>query len=235
LATVRDFVESGARVTAGDIDAEGAARLPDGVRFVKTDVRREPEVNALLEATQREWGRLDVVVNNAGVGTTEELEELGEEALEENFSVNVRGVLWGIKHAGRLLGEGGSIVNTGSIAGFASFPGYGAYSASKAAVISFTRTGAVELARRGIRVNCVCPGPIATPMMDDPSAVLERMTTDLTVPLGRSGEPAEVAALIHFLASDESSYLTGAAIPVDGGLTAGTAPHTLDALLGQER
>ena len=152
--------------------------------------------------------------------------------MEQNFSVNVRGVLWGIKHGGRQMSEGGSIVNTASVAGERSFPGYGAYSASKAAVISLTRTGAVELAERGIRVNCVCPGTIATPMMDDPSAALEKQVSERATPLGRVGQPEEVAALVHFLASDDSSYVTGAAIPVDGGLGAGQAPHTLQALTG---
>jgi NAD(P)-dependent dehydrogenase (short-subunit alcohol dehydrogenase family) len=232
LAIAQRFAEAGARVVVADLDADAAAQLPEGVAFEKVDVSKESEVEQLLEKARAEAGKLDVLVNNAGVGTTEDLTDLDAEVLEMNFSVNVRGVLWGIKHGGRRMSEGGSIVNTASVAGLRSFPGYGAYSASKAAVISLTRTGAVELAERGIRVNCVCPGTIATPMMDDPSAALEKRVSELTTPLGRAGQPEEVAALVHFLACDDSSYVTGAAIAVDGGLGAGQAPHTLQALTG---
>jgi 3alpha(or 20beta)-hydroxysteroid dehydrogenase len=220
-ATARRFARAGARVVTGDVaDASAVAKATDGL-FVRTDVSRESDVESLLEAAVGAYGRLDVVVNNAGIGAGSFLATLSEQDLDANLNVNLKGVVWGIKHAAARIADGGSIMSTASLAGLIGAPSYGAYVASKAAVIGITRTAALELAPRRIRVNCVCPGTIDTPMARTPEGDVEWRLAGLLHPLGRTGRPEEVAALFHFLASDESAFITGQAIAIDGGLSAG--------------
>jgi NAD(P)-dependent dehydrogenase (short-subunit alcohol dehydrogenase family) len=220
-ATARRFARAGARVVIGDVaDASGVAAATGGL-FVRTDVSHEAEVETLLENALRELGRLDVVVNNAGGGAGGFLATLSEPDLDRTLNVNLKGVVWGIKHAAPRIADGGSILSTASLAGLIGTPSYGAYVASKAAVIGITRTAALELAPRRVRVNCVCPGTIDTPMARKAEGEVEWRLAALLHPLGRVGRPEEVAALFHFLASDESAFITGQAIAIDGGFSAG--------------
>lgn len=231
-ATALRFSEAGARVVLGDIqDASPVAEQAGGV-FVKTDVSKEGEVKALIEAAVSTYGRLDIVVNNAGIGEGNEIKDISEAELDRIFNVNTKGVLWGMKYAVPHISDGGSIINTASYAGVAAFPSYGSYTASKCAVIGLTRTAALELAPRGIRVNAVCPGTIDTPINEGPMAEVELALATHVHPLRRLGRPEEVAALFHFLASDESAFITGIAIPIDGGLSAGIGLGIIEPILG---
>ncbi len=214
---VRHFREAGARVLVAD-------RHPpdDGVDFQETDVSREAEVAAMLDTAREKFGRVDILVNNAGIqplgvgfaGLTGPL-------LERTFAVNVNGVAFGIKHAARVLGNHGRVINIASFVGVLATPGAAAYAPTKAAVIHLTRLAAIELAPRRITVNAVSPGTIRTPAVLDIPDNPEIAFIEQRAPLGRLGEPREVAALCHFLASDEAGYITGQNIVIDGGLTAG--------------
>lgn len=188
---------------------------------VRANVAVETDVARLMQAAVDRLGQLDVVINNAGVGTTEWLPEMTQGALDANFNVNLRGVVWGIKHAGTFMSEGGSIINTASVAALFGSPGYAAYAASKAAIVSVTKTAALELAPRRIRVNCVCPGTVDTPMSGGDDVELEMAIADKIHPLERIAHPEEIAALFHYLACDESAFITGQAIAIDGGMSAG--------------
>jgi 3alpha(or 20beta)-hydroxysteroid dehydrogenase len=220
-ATARRFAQAGAKVVIGDLDDASVLAKEIGGIALRADVSREGDVENLLESAVRQFGRLDVVVNNAGVGSGAFLASLTEQELDANLSVNLKGVVWGIKHAAPRIAAGGSIMSTSSLAGLMGTPSYGAYVASKAAIIGITKTAALELAPRGIRVNCVCPGTIDTPMSRSDEAGVEYRLAGLLHPLGRMGRPEEVAALFHFLASDESAFITGQAIAIDGGMSAG--------------
>lgn len=221
-ATALRFARAGARVVLADIaDASEPARGAGGI-FVKTDVSREEEVKALMEAAVAEYGKLTTVVNNAGIGgQMGTVDSITREGMDETLDVNFKGVLWGIKHSAPLMEDGGSIMNTASYAGLLGTPTYGCYVASKAAVIAITRTAALELAPRWIRVNCICPGTADTPMAYVEGAEVELELACMLQPLGRLVQPEEVAALYHFLASDDCAMLTGLAIPIDGGMAAG--------------
>ncbi len=220
-ATARRFARAGAQVVIGDLSDASSLANEIGGLAVRVDVSREAEVEKLLESAVREFGRLNVVVNNAGVGGGNFLAELTEQDLDNNLNVNLKGVVWGIKHAAARIADGGSIMNTASLAGLIGTPSYGAYVASKAAIIGVTKTAALELAPRGIRVNCVCPGTIDTPMSRTDAGSVEYLLANVLHPLGRMGRAEEVAALFHFLASDESAFISGQAIAIDGGMSAG--------------
>jgi 3alpha(or 20beta)-hydroxysteroid dehydrogenase len=229
-ATARRFAAAGAKVVIGDVRDASALAKEIGGLAVGTDVSREAEVEALLETAVRELGRLDVVVNNAGIGAGTVLASLSEEDLDANLDVNLKSVVWGIKHAAPRIADGGSIMSTASLAGLLGTPSYGAYVASKAAVIGITRTAALELAPRGVRVNCACPGTIDTAMNRNEGGNVESEIAGMLHPLGRMGRPEEVAALFHFLAADESAFITGQAIAIDGGISAGPGLGTIAAL-----
>ena len=218
-ATVRRFASAGAQVVVADVnDAQALADEVAGL-FVQTDVSDEAQVEALMNAAASAHGRIDVVINNAGIpvgGAT--IADVAADDVRRSFGTNALGAVYGIKHAVPHMQEGGAIINTASLAGLQGMYGSGPYVAAKFAVVGITKTAALELAGRGIRVNCVCPGNIDTPMGASPefAAVTNAMT-----PLGRPGRPEEVAALFHFLASDDCLYITGQAISIDGGMTAG--------------
>jgi 3alpha(or 20beta)-hydroxysteroid dehydrogenase len=231
-ATGLRFSQAGAKVVLADIqDGSDVAREAGGI-FVKTDVSKEGQVKALMEAAVSEYGKLDIVVNNAGIGEGNEIKDISEAELDRILGVNTKGVLWGMKHSVPHIADGGSIINTASYAGLAAFPSYGSYTASKCAVIGLTKTAALELAPRGIRVNAVCPGTIDTPINAGPMAEVELALATHVHPLRRLGRPEEVAALFHFLASDESAFITGVAIPIDGGLSAGIGLGIIEPMLG---
>jgi NAD(P)-dependent dehydrogenase (short-subunit alcohol dehydrogenase family) len=197
---------------------------------VPADVTDEGQVRDYVRAATAAFGRLDALVNNAGIeGPVSPLTETEVEQFDKVLAVNVRGVWLGMKHAGPAIAAhgGGAIVNLSSVAGLGATPGIVAYGASKHAVIGVTKTAALEFAPLKIRVNAVCPSPVETRMMRsleaginpaDPAAVHDMMAA--SIPLGRYGEPSDIASLILFLCSDEASFLTGAAIPIDGGMKA---------------
>jgi NAD(P)-dependent dehydrogenase (short-subunit alcohol dehydrogenase family) len=186
----------------------------------------------MVTATVERLGALDVLVNNAGVFFQLPVVQVPEEQWDWLMSINLRGVYLGCKHAvPQMIRQGkGVIVNTASIAGLRGFAGYGTYGAAKGGVVQLTKALAVEVARVGVRVNCVCPGIIETAMLDQGVAELGLDRTAFIQlagaahPMGRIGRPEEVAAAILFLASDDASFITGVALSVDGGLWAGPPP-----------
>jgi NAD(P)-dependent dehydrogenase (short-subunit alcohol dehydrogenase family) len=219
LATAKRFVAEGAHVF---IFGRRQSALDDAVKAigrnvtaVQGDVNRLPDLDRLYEAVQAK-GRLDIVFANAGIGEIAPLGQISEEHFDKLFGINVRGTLFTVQKALPLLNDGGSIILTGSVAGSKATPGFGVYAATKAAVRSFVRTWTLELKDRRIRANVVSPGPIATPLVaGQPADFSERLVSG--VPMGRIGQPEEVANAALFLASDDSSYVTWIELFVDGG------------------
>jgi 3alpha(or 20beta)-hydroxysteroid dehydrogenase len=233
-ATVERFAKAGARLCVGDLnDASGLAKEVGGV-FVKADVTKEEQVKALMEKAAETFGRIDVVINNAGGGAVSEhdfLTFLSTEDFDACYRLNLLGVVYGIKHSVEHMTRGGSILNTASVAGLQGAPRYSPYAAAKAGVVGVTRTAALELAARNIRVNCVCPSVVDTPLARRADVSGEFKLAPYLAPLGRVCKPEEVAAVFHFLASDEASLITGQAISIDGGMTAGLSMRLVAPLL----
>ncbi len=227
-AIARRLAAEGACVVLGDIlDEEGArvaADLGHTALYHHLDVRRPEDWSAITAETERSFGRLDVLVNNAGILTRGGLRDLSLETYRETIDVNQVGCLLGMQAALPLLEvRGGSIVNTSSVAGLQGVPGLAAYASSKWAVRGLTRTAALELGALGIRVNSIHPGAIETPML---GPVSDRAAQQYeSVPLGRMGQPGEVADLVLFLACDDSAFCTGAEFTIDGGGLAGLRPR----------
>ncbi|MBI5618590.1 MAG: glucose 1-dehydrogenase [Gammaproteobacteria bacterium] len=223
--------EEGAKVVVADInDAEAQNTLAE-VRqrgghaiYVRTNVVVDGEVQALVARTLQEFGRLDGAFNNAGIeGGFTNIVKMTEEAFDRTIAVNLKGVWLCVKHQIEQLlaqGSGGSIVSTASVAGLIGSRGGTAYCASKHGVVGLTKSAALEYARKKIRVNCVCPGVIRTPMVDRLVANMggagEQSLVDQE-PMARLGEPVEIAEAVVWLLSDQASFVTGVAMPVDGG------------------
>jgi len=233
-ATVMRFLDEGARVVIADYNVTTGERTlaqaaeaghADSVRFVRTDVAREADIERMIACALETFGHVDVLFNNAGVGgAIGPLTETTVADWDYTFDVLAKGVFLGIKHAARAMrarGVGGSIINTASIAGLSGDGGPLVYSAAKAAVINLTRSAAVELAADRIRVNAICPGFIATPLAEsggDPARTRAAFAKSQPWPDYGRGEHIAGAAL--FLSSDDAEFVTGEALVVDGGLTA---------------
>ncbi len=233
--TVRRFVDEGARVVIADIqDAKGhtlADTLGGAAVYQHVDVADEAEVKAAVARAVSEFGRLDCMFNNAGFGgAIGPIETTPVEDYDRTMNVLLRGVFLGMKHAAPVMkAQGsGSIISTASVAGLSGGRGPHIYSAAKAAVINLTRSVALELGESGVRVNCICPGGIATPLLakglGGTEEAVEMVRTALAgfQSIKRGGVPEDIANAALWLASDESSFVNGHALVVDGGLTAGT-------------
>jgi 3-oxoacyl-[acyl-carrier protein] reductase len=225
-ATAECLAEAGARIVVADVDG-GAAQTtadsintahPDAAFGLAVDVRSETDAHAAVSAAVERWGRLDVVVNNAGITRDATLRHMTVEAWQAVFEVNLLGMMLVTQAAAAVMREqrSGSIVNISSISGKVGLVGQTNYSAAKAGVVGFTKAAAKELAHRGVRVNAVQPGLVATPMTaglrDD---ILQQKLAE--IPLGRAADPSEIANVVLFLASDLSSYMAGAVLEVTGG------------------
>ncbi len=231
-ATARLMAHEGAKVVLVDWNLDGAQETEAQIReaggdaiAIKADVSQASDVEAFMQKAVDTYGKLDIIFNNAGIeGVRSELAEATEENFDRIISVNLKGVFFGIKYAVPHLvrNGGGSIINTASVAGLVGTMGLGHYAASKHGVVGLTRTAALELANRNIRVNCVCPGGVDTPMVARLRAAQPQSMPQpgSASPMGRLAQPEEIAQMVVFLASDAASFVTGAAIPVDGGSTA---------------
>ncbi len=229
LAIVKRFIAAGAQVIAADLKRTSA--LDDsGASFVAIDVADENRVATAFAYVESKFGKFDILVNNAGIGLQEgRMIEADVDAFNRTLSVNLNGVLYGLKYGPRHMNNGGSIINTASLAASVTMPEYTGYSVSKAGVVKLTQQAAVELGGRNIRVNAVCPGTTLTPM--EPADSKESQICSYVTALGRTGTPEEQAAVFHFLASDDSSYITAQAINVDGGWVNGLTYAEIDKLL----
>jgi NAD(P)-dependent dehydrogenase (short-subunit alcohol dehydrogenase family) len=226
LATARRFAAEGAQVyltgRRRDVVDAAVADLDGDVTGIVSDVADLGALDALFATIGERSGRLDIVVANAGGGTVTGLADITEELYDNTFDINVKGLVFTVQKALPLLPDGASVVLVSSVAGIKGLPGMSVYAAAKAAIRNLARSWAIELAPRGIRVSALCPGPVDTPGMVDLIAQLpaEDDGTTLTVPLGRLGDAGEVAAGALFLASEESSFLTGSDLILDGGQVA---------------
>ncbi len=206
-------------------EQETASAIGEGALAVHADVSKAAEVEAMVAAAVARFGRLDILFNNAGIeGAQAPTADCTEETFDRVIAINLKGVFLGMKYAipAMIRGGGGSIINAASVAGLVGFQGLPAYCASKGGVIQLTKTAALEYAKQNIRVHATCPGVIWTPMVERivGNNAEARAQFEALEPVGRFGTPEEVAALVLFLASDEASFITGAALPVDGGFVA---------------
>jgi NAD(P)-dependent dehydrogenase (short-subunit alcohol dehydrogenase family) len=221
LATAKLFVAEGAHVfitgrRQKELDA-AVKEIGSNVIGVQGDVAKLADLDRLYETVKAKKMRLDIVFANAGVGEFVPLGNITEEHFDKTFNINVKGTLFTVQKALPLLNDGGSIILTGSVAGIKGIPAFGVYSATKAAIRSFVRTWTLELKDRHIRANVVSPGPVDTPIMAPlPADAIAQIVS--SVPMGRIGKSEEIAKAALFLASEDSSFITGAELFVDGGL-----------------
>ena len=219
LASAQLFVKEGAYVfitgrRQKELD-DAVMAIGSNVTGIRGDIAKPADLDSLYERIKK-MGRIDVLFANAGIGAFVPLGNITEEYFDETFNVNVRGTLFTVQKALPLLNDGASIILTGSVAGVKGTPAFGVYAASKAAIRSFVRTWTTELKDRGIRSNVVSPGPVDTPILTgQPPETIARIVS--TIPMGRIGEADEVAKAALFLASDDSSFVTGIELFVDGG------------------
>jgi NAD(P)-dependent dehydrogenase (short-subunit alcohol dehydrogenase family) len=233
-ATAELFAKEGAKVVVADYDAEGGQVTVSSIKnsgapavLVHADVSKAADAQRMVRAAIETYGRLDIVHNNAGIFVKPTpAHELTEDLWDRVFDINVKGVWLGCKYAipELIKAGGGAIVNTASMAGIRGRPYASAYCASKGAVVMFTKTLAIELAPYNIRVNCICPGAVNTPLIHQLGITQEQAAAQLLTdqPIARFARPDEIAQAILYLASDrESSYVTGHALQIDGGQWAG--------------
>jgi NAD(P)-dependent dehydrogenase (short-subunit alcohol dehydrogenase family) len=224
VGIAEEFVAEGASVVAADISGQQedvAKRLGDRCVPVHADVSKGSGAQDMLNTAVSRFGQLDILCNNAGIdGNVAHTGEYDEDEFDRVWGVNGRGVFLGMRYAIPLMLEsgGGSIVNTASMASMVAFPGMTAYCAAKGAVAMMTKTASAEYASKNLRVNAICPGPIRTHITDTlPKDLIDGVVN--ATPLGRFGTPSEVGKLAVFLASDESSFITGETVLIDGGYT----------------
>lgn len=238
-ATARRLAHEDATLVLSDINtADGGALAKElhAAAFVPVDVSKPHDVAALMQTAADRCGALHVVFNNAGIGSYGKAPDLDLETWQQVIDIDLSGVFYGCKFAIPHLRRagGGAIVNTASISGLFGDYGLLAYNAAKGGVVNLTRTVAIDHARENIRVNCVCPGPIDTPLVGPilafPTALDEYRKL---VPMGRIGKPEEVASAVAFLASDDASFITGVALTIDGGVTAATGQVSFSRLMGE--
>ena len=233
-AVAQRYCEAGANVVIADLEDGAAVAKELGATYMALDVSDEVAVKACLENAVELNGQLDVVVNNAGIVANENFFRI-EDGTPENlgliFGVNTFGVFYGMKHGPPVMNDGGSIINTSSLASTMGLPGNSQYSGTKAAVDQMSRIAALELGARKIRVNTVCPAFFRTNMgASDLGIALAEATTAL----GRIGELEDLVGVYHFLAADESRYITGQSFDVDGGWSAGLSPQLMERLTPAE-
>jgi len=231
-ATAKRFAAEGAKLVVNDLDADAATRVAKEIEAAggvaaafPADVADPRQVEALIREATSRFGRLDVLVNNAAAVIPGPLESISDADWRRTQAVTLDGVFFGIRAALPVMAAqgGGSIINIASGAAVAGEPGLAAYGAAKAAVVNLTKTASVENAARGVRVNTILPGPIATPpLLAAVEATGGRAGWERQIPCGRLGQPEEMAAVALFLASDDASYVHGAAIIADGGVAART-------------
>jgi NAD(P)-dependent dehydrogenase (short-subunit alcohol dehydrogenase family) len=249
-ATVRLFTEEGACVLIADIQDEKGRRLGDelgeSTEYLHADVSREVDVKAAVGRAIDRFGRLDCMFNNAGIaGPTGPIEKVTVEGFDEAVGVLLRGVFLGTKHAAQVMKRqgSGSIINTSSVAGIRTGYGNHVYSAAKAAVIQLTRSVAMELGESGVRVNCICPGFIATPLIGRARGLsqqeADKMVGEIEAafenaqPIRRPGLPLDIARAALWLASDESSFVNGHSLVVDGGVVGGRSWSNYQAAIAE--
>ena len=220
LATARLFANEGAYVfitgrRQKELD-QAVTAIGSNATGVQGDVAKLADLDRLYQTVSKAKGRIDIIFANAGVGEFVSLPNLSEEHFDKLFNINVKGALFTVQKGLPLLNDGGSIILTGSVASVKGTPAFGVYAASKAAIRSFVRTWTTDLKDRHIRSNVVSPGPINTALTNrQPPEVIARIVS--TVPMGRMGKPHEVAKAALYLASDDSSFVTGVELFVDGG------------------
>ena len=230
-ATAIRFAEEGARVTCVDIDgasvAATVAEIGEVAFAVIADIADAAQVRAYTDGTVERWGRLDVAFNNAGVNLPGVFHEASDEVIDRTLDVNVKGTMYGCRYAipHMLRQGGGSLINTTSVNGLVAEPFLTVYAASKGAIVMLSKGIALDYARQGIRCNALAPGWVDTPINYAHAELLGGLdhvyaTIDSFQPVGRPGEPREIANVALFLASDESSFVTGTVIVADGGMTA---------------
>ena len=220
LGTAERFLQEGARVVIADVQPPPRSVLDAGAVFLAVDVTQRENVVDAFKTAEAAIGLLDTIIHNAGMpGKGAHITESDEAVLDKVVALNFYGTYYVLKYGPRHMRDGGAIITTASVAGLQQNEGFFDYSATKAAVISMTRTAAVELGLRGIRCNAVCPGPVRTPMLP-PGHILNTLAKQLSA-VGRIAEVDDLVGVYHFLASDQSRYVTGHTMVVDGGRLTG--------------
>jgi len=224
LASAKRFVEEGAYVfitgRRQETLDEAVKLIGRNVTGVRGDAANLDDLDRLFDTVKREKGKIDVLFASAGVGETSKIGEITEKHFDTTFGLNTRGTLFTVQKALPLFTDGGSIIMTSSNAGLKGFPAWGVYAASKAALHVFARTWVNELKDRRIRVNVLCPGQVDTPLMDQVLDAEAKKQFESLIPRGKMGRPEEIATVALFLASDDSSYVNGVELVVDGGMSA---------------
>jgi meso-butanediol dehydrogenase/(S,S)-butanediol dehydrogenase/diacetyl reductase len=220
-AIAERFIKEGARVVFSDINEIDVSQFGDNAIFKKCDVSKSNEVNELVSVCLEKFGGLDIMVNNAGIGTLADITNLSDEEWQKVIDINLSGVFYGARAASKVMKQGGSIINMSSILGSVGFASAVAYCAAKGGVDQITKAGALDLSKKGIRINSIAPGFIKTNITKglQEDETYSNFINSMT-PMGRMGEVDDIAKAAVYLASDDSSYVTGLTLYVDGGYRA---------------